>query len=248
MERIDNVLGYEKSRRIIQDSSEFSFSIDSTILSFFAPITSRMDGIIDLGTGNGIIPLLLSYRTDKKIIGIDIQDSVLDRAKRSVSLNALDGKIKIIKCDIKKVNEFFKKDSFSLVLSNPPYFRLVDSKDKNDNETVRNSRHETLITMDEIIKSAHYLLRDGGSFSMVQRTERFIETLDSLKAHHLIPKRVRFIYPKEGKDSHIFLIDARKNGKVQGFEILEPLYIYDKDGEYTKEIKDIFHYKEEIDE
>ena len=244
MERIDNILGYKESYKIIQESEEFNFSIDSTILSFFLDIKLRESRIIDLGCGNGIIPLLLSMRTNKEIYGIELEKSSYDRASRSVKLNNLDNQIKIINDDIKNLTSLFKPSSFSLVVSNPPYFRLNDTALKNDNENLKNARHETNITMEEIIKISSYLLTDGGSFNMVQRSERFLESLELLKKYRLVPKRIRFIYPKKNKESYIFLIDSRKNAKEHGLKILDPLYIYDEDGNYTKEVLEYFHYGE----
>ena len=193
MEEIDNILGYEGSYKIIQDKDAFSFSIDSTILSFFCDIEPREKNIIDLGTGNAIIPLILSLRTDKKIYGIEIQENVYDRAKRSIELNHLDDRITLINDDIKNLKNLFKQSSFSMVVSNPPYFRIEDSKHKNDNLEEKYSRHEYLITLEDIIKESSYLLTDGGSLNLVQRTDRFIETIDLLKKYRLVPKRIRFV-------------------------------------------------------
>ncbi|MBP5343031.1 tRNA1(Val) (adenine(37)-N6)-methyltransferase [bacterium] len=248
MEEIDNILGYPSSHKIIQEKDAFSFSIDSTILSFFCEIKSRDKGIIDLGTGNGIIPLILSLRTDKEIIGLEIQKNVYDRARRSVELNGLECQIKMINDDILNVDKRFKQSSFSLVISNPPYFRINDSKHKNEIDEIKFSRHEYLITLEDLIKKSSYLLTDGGSLSIVQRTERFIETIELLKSYRLTPKRIRFVYPNQDKDSYVFLIDARKNAKSHGLKILPPLYIYDKDGDYTQEIKSYFHFGEKNDQ
>ena len=247
MEEIDNILGYKESYKIIQERDEFSFSIDSTLLAFFCDIKLRETRIIDLGTGTGIIPLILALRTNKEIYGIELQEKAFDRASRSVKLNNLEDKIKIINEDIKNLDSIFKPSSFSTVLSNPPYFRLDETELKNENENLKNSRHETLITMEDIISKASYLLKDKGSFNMVQRSERFLETIELLKKYRLIPKRIRFIYPKKGKDSYIFLIDARKNGKDHGLTILEPLYIYKENGDYSDEIIEYYHYGENND-
>ena len=247
MEEIDNILGYKESYKIIQERDEFSFSIDSTLLAFFCDIKLRETRIIDLGTGTGIIPLILALRTNKEIYGIELQEKAFDRASRSVKLNNLEDKIKIINEDIKNLDSIFKPSSFSTVLSNPPYFRLDETELKNENENLKNSRHETLITMEDIISKASYLLKDKGSFNMVQRSERFLETIELLKKYRLIPKRIRFIYPKKGKDSYIFLIDARKNGKDHGLTILEPLYNYKENGDYSDEIIEYYHFGENND-
>ena len=247
MEEIDNILGYDGSYKIIQEKDAFSFSIDSTILSFFCDIKLRETNIIDLGTGNAIIPLILSMRTNKPIYGIEIQESVFQRAKRSVELNNLTDRITIINDDIKNLRNRFKQAFFSMVVSNPPYFRIEDSSIKNENEVLKNSRHEYLITLEDIIKESSYLLTDGGSLNLVQRCERFIETIELLKKYRLIPKRIRFVYPNHKKDSYIFMIDARKNTKSHGLKILSPLYIYDDDGDYSKEIKEYFHFGEKHD-
>ena len=123
MEKVDTILAYKNSPKIIQEKDSFSYSIDSTVLSFFCDIKKRCDKIIDFGSGNGIVPLLLSMRTKKPIYGIEIQKSSYDRSLRSISLNGLDGQIKIINDDIKNVRNLFEASSFSLVTSNPPYFK-----------------------------------------------------------------------------------------------------------------------------
>ena len=247
MEEIDNILGYKDSYKIIQEKDAFSFSIDSTILSFFCDIKRKEKALIDLGTGNAIIPLILSMRTDKKIYAVEIQDKVYDRALRTVKLNNLEDRIEIINDDIKNLRNIFKQASFSLIVSNPPYFRIEDSSMKNDNEELKYSRHEYLITMEDIIKESSYLLTDGGSLNLIQRSERFIETIELLKKYRLNPKRIRFVFPSVNKDSYVFMIYARKNRNSHGTKILPPLYIYKEDGEYSEEIKEYFHYGEKHD-
>jgi len=244
MEEIDNILAYENSLKIIQEKDAFSFSIDSTILSFFAEANKRQTRILDIGTGTGSIPLFMSLFTKMPIKGIEIDKNQADRAERSVKLNNLENQIEIINDDIKNYKILFNQSSFSMILTNPPYFKIDETKLKNKNEDVTVARHEKAITMEEIIMASTYLLTDGGSFNMVQRTERFLETIELLKKYRLTPKRIRFVYPKVNKDSYVFLIDARKNGKDHGLKILEPLYIYDESGDYSKEILEYFHYGE----
>ena len=243
MEEIDTILAYKDSLKIIQEKNSFSFSIDSTILSFFVDIKKKTNNIIDLGCGNGVIPLFLSMFTDKKIYGIEIQKYSFSRALRSVELNNLSNQITILNDDIKGISNKLGKDSFGLVVSNPPYFKTNDSSFKNDEECLSIARHELLITFEEIIKEANLLLKEGGSFSFIQRTDRFLETIDLLKKYHFSIKRLRFVYPKCGKESYVFMMDATKRGKEDGLKVLEPLYIYDG-SDYSTEVLSYFHYGE----
>jgi len=248
MEKIDTILAYKNSLKIIQDKDAYSYSIDSCLLSFFIKLKKKEKGIIDLGTGSGAIPLYLSMFTKSKIYGVEIQEDASIRAKRSVELNKLTNQIEILNMDIKDLPEIFPKHSFSIVVSNPPYFRLNDTALKNANPSLLIARHEVLINMEDIIKVASYLLIDGGSINLVQKTDRFLETLELLNNYRLTPKRVRFVYPKMKKDSYIFLIEAVKNAPTHGFKIEEPLYIYNEKSEYSKEVLEYFHYGEENEE
>ena len=236
MERIDD-LQY-KGLKIIQDTECFCFGIDSILLTEFAKDMKKNKKIADLGTGTGILPILLSKKVEaSKIIGIEIQKNVSEMAKRSVELNKLDNIIEIINEDIC----YFKDNNFDYVITNPPYKKegtgLVS---QNSNHII--SRHETTVTLDKWIKVASNLLKDKGSMYMVHRPERLNEILESLKKYKLEPKRLRFVYPNINKDANLILIKAVKNAK-SFLKVEKPLIIYEENGSYTEEILNI--YKEE---
>ena len=244
MKKVNTILAYESSLKILQKDDSFNFSVDSTILSFFAREAIRTGKIIDLGSGTGAIPLFMSMFSKDKIYGVEIQKEISDLSFDSVKLNHLESQIEIINDDIKGISKRFNPSEFSLVLSNPPYFRVEDSKLKNDNEALLIARHEVKITMEDIIKEARVLLKDNGALCMVQRSERFIETINLLNKYGFSLKRLRFVYPKRGKESHIFLMDARKTNKSHGLKVLEPLYIYNDNDDYSDEILKMYHYGE----
>ena len=248
MKRINTILAREDSLKIVQDDDTFNFSIDSVILSFFARPNKRSGKIIDLGSGTGSIPLFMSLFTKSEIYGVELQEKLACMSLESVAINNLEGQIKILNRDIKGISKIFKPSEFSLVVSNPPYFKKGEVKDINEIEEKSIARHELKIEMEDIINEAHILLKDQGSLSMVQRTDRFLETLELLNKYGLTIKRLRFVYPKKGKESHIFLFDARKNSKGTGLKILEPLYIYDDNGNYTEEIRSYFFYEDNKNE
>ena len=248
MERVNTILGYPESPKIIQNDDTFNFSIDSTILSFFAKPNKRTKKIIDLGSGTGSIPLFMSLFTNAEIFGVELQEKLAMMSIMSVKLNNLDNQIKILNRDIKGVSKIFNPSDFDMVLSNPPYFKAGEVKDINDTKEIAIARHEICVTMEDIISESKVLLKDGGSLCMVQRTERFLETIDLLNKYGFSIRRLRFVYPKANKESHIFMFDARKTKIKSGLKILEPLYIYDKNDNYSEEVRNYFFYKKEDEE
>lgn len=244
MEVINTILAYESSPKIIQRDDAFSFSIDSTILSFFAKIRKRTGKIVDLGTGNGAIPLFLSMFTDKPIQGIELQEDLVDMARRSISLNHLEPQIEIIEGDIKGIHNTIGRETYGMVIANPPYFKEENNPTLSSFDKVKLARHELTITMEDIIEEAEILLKDGGSLTMIQRTDRFLETIMLLKKYHFAPKRIRFVYPTSGKESYVFMIDAAKRANEHGLKVLEPLYIFKEGAQYSDEILSYFHYGE----
>lgn len=244
MDNINTLLAYNSSLKIIQKDDTFNFSTDSTILSFFAKDSVRSGKIIDLGSGTGAIPLFMSMFRKDKIYGVEIQENIALMSKESIKLNNLESQIEILIDDIKGISKKFNPSEFNLVLSNPPYFRVEDTKIKNENEALLIARHEVKITMEDIIKEAKTLLKDNGSLCMVQRSDRFLETIFLLNKYGFTLKRLRFVYPKPNKESHIFLFDARKTNKTHGLKVLEPLYIYNKNDDFSDEMKEMYHYGE----
>lgn len=223
---------------IIQHEDSFKFAIDSVLLSNFVKAKSK-DRIIDLGTGSGVIPLLLSAKTNAhELVGVELLYTVAERANRSVKLNKLEGKIKIVNCDLKKTPEIFGKQSFSVVVTNPPYMTVNEGK-ISPNKVKAYARHEIAATLEDIVRTSEKLLNFGGKFYMVYRSARLADAIFMLKKYKLEPKLLRFIQPGRDKGPNLFLLMARK-GAGNGIKIEKPLIIYEDSGDYTEEIKHIY--------
>lgn len=243
MEYIHELLGYEKIK-IIQRDDMFSFSLDSTLLAHFVK-TKNTDKIVDLGCGNGPIPLFLSLKTTSKIIGVEIQESVYNLAKRSVIINNLEEQITIINENIKNIYKKIGANCYNIVTSNPPYFKYTEESNINKNDYLTIARHEVKITLKEIIGEAKKLLVDGGSFCMVHRCERISEIIKVLDEEKFGLKRLKFIYPKTtSTNSLLVLIEAKKN-KPANVVVEKPIYVLDDNNSYTDEILKIFNFKKD---
>lgn len=240
-ERIDD-LEY-KGLKIIQDKEGFCFGIDSILLTDFAKEIKPNSQVIDLGTGTGIIGILLSAKINpSKIIGVEIQEQVYEMAKKSVQLNNLQDKIKIINSNIKELQDKLQMKTFDAVVTNPPYKKIgTGITNKNDKKLI--SRHEIMATLEDFIKISNELLKDKGSLYMVHRPDRLADIIELLRKYKLEPKKIRLVHPKQGKQSNLILIKATKNAK-QFLKIEPPLYVYKENGEYTDEILKIYGKKE----
>ena len=239
MERINDLVGY-KNLKIVQNNDWFKFSLESVLLPCFVIINKNTNNILDLCTGNAPIPLVLSTKTKAKIYGVEIQKDVYDLAKKSVDINNLSKQIEIINDDVKNLSNKFESDTFDIITCNPPYFKDVDTSKKNDDIHKIIARHEVNLTMDDISKVVRKLLKNDGKFYLVHRTERFLELTNLLMSYNIMPKRVRFIYPKEDSESNLFMLEAVKNGKV-GLKLESPLYVHNNDGSYKEEILKMFN-------
>lgn len=227
-----------KGLKIIQHEDSFKFAIDSVLLSNFVRAKTK-DHIIDLGTGSGVIPLLLSVKTPAhRLVGVELVPTVAKRANKSVKLNNLEDKIKIVNCDLKKTPEIFGKQSFSVVVTNPPYM-TVDEGKISPNKIKAYARHEIAATLEDIVSTSDKLLNFGGRFYMVYRAARLADAIFMLKKYRLEPKLLRFIQPRKDKGPNLFLVMAKK-GAGNGLKIEKPLIIYEDSGDYTEEIKHIY--------
>lgn len=225
--------------KIIQDSNRFKFGIDAILLSHFAFNQIRNnDKVIDLGTGNGIIPLMLAKSRASSITGLEIQTENVELAKQSVELNKLQDKIQILQGDIKTVEKDFAKHSFAVVVSNPPYI-IAEHGKENPSDAKNIARHEILCNLEDIISAVDYLLKPKGKFFMIHKPFRLPEIFYSLMNHKIEPKTIQLISPYQGKEPNIVLIEARKNANPN-LKILENLIVYEKPGEYTEDIKKIY--------
>ena len=239
MERINDLVGY-KNLKIVQNNDWFKFSLESVLLPCFVIINKNVNKILDLCTGNAPIPLVLSTKTKAKIYGVEIQKDVYDLAKKSVDINNLSKQIEIINDDVKNISNKFESDTFDIITCNPPYFKDIDTSKKNDDIHKIIARHEVNLTMDDLAKVVRKLLKNDGKFYLVHRTERFLELTNLLMSYNIMPKRVRFIYPKENTESNLFMLEAVKNGKV-GLKLESPLYVHNNDGSYKDEILKMFN-------
>ena len=242
-QEVINYLLAHKDMQIIQRKDMFNFSLDTVLLANFCTLNKDVNEIVDFGTNNAAIPLLLSRRTDKKITGVEIQKDAVDLAIKNIELNHLDNQISIIHADIK---EFVKTaQKVKLVVCNPPFFKVGERSNLNENEYLQIARHEIKINLDEIIKSAAMILDNKGRFAMVHRPDRMIEIINCMQKYDIEPKRIQFVYPRVGKESHIFLIEGMYKGN-KGVKIEQPLYAHENDGSYTKDVRRMFG--EKVDE
>ncbi len=236
-ERIDD-LEY-KGLKLIQNVEGFCFGIDSILLTNFAKNIKNNCKVIDLGTGTGIIPILLSKKTNaEKLVGVEIQEEVANMAKRSVFLNELENKIEILNENILNLKETYKAKEFDIVVSNPPYKKLNTGILNKENKKLI-SRHEITASLEDFISVSSYLLKDFGELYMVNRTERLVDLFYLLRKYNIEPKNIRFVCSNKNKESKLVLIKAIKYGKPF-LNIEKNLYIYDENGEYTDEIYEIY--------
>ncbi len=231
MERLDDVLGYDL--KIYQNSSYFSFSLDSIILANYANIRLRDKNIVDFCTGNGVIPLIVSKRTKNNIVGVEIQEKLAELATKSVEYNKLTDRITIVNED---VNEFSSRhlNEFDLVLCNPPYFKVEDKSSFNESYEKMIARHEITFNLEDLCKCCKKVLKDNGNLYIVHRSDRLIDIIETLRKHNLEPKRIRFVYENVSKESTLVLVEAQKCGSV-GLKVDSPIILYNLDGTETSE-------------
>lgn len=237
-ERIDEL--HRNGYRIIQRENAFCFGMDAVLLSGFASVKPG-EKALDLGTGTGIIPILLEAKTEgNHFTGLEIQEEMAEMASRSVKLNGLEEKIDIITGDIKEAGRIFGGASFDVVTTNPPYM--------NDSHGLKNpelpkaiARHEVLCTLDDVVREGARVLRPGGRFYMVHRPHRLIEIITALTRYRLEPKRMKMVHPFVDKEANMVLIEAVRGGRSM-IKVEKPLIVYKEPGVYTGEIYDIYGY------
>jgi tRNA1(Val) A37 N6-methylase TrmN6 len=241
-ERLDYLLA--ENLRIIQSPSVFSFSIDAVLLARFAYLPIQKGNIIDLCTGNGVIPLLLSKRTKGTITGVEIQERLYNMAIRSVEYNQLTNQIHIIKGDLKDMPGQLGNGKFDVVTCNPPYFTTPSKGIINENEHFAIARHEILCTLEDVVRVSSSLLKQGGKAAFVHRPGRLLDILSLMRKYRLEPKRLQFVYPKLGKEANTILVEGIKDGN-RDLKILPPLIVYNEDNQYTEEVDEILYGKSE---
>jgi len=240
MKILNNILNY-KNLKIYQNTTMFSFSLDSVLLARFYKPKKKDINICDFGTNNAIIPLILSKYIDKNsmVYGVEIQKQACETALENIELNNLTQNFKIINQDIK---EFIKEKNnfFDVIYSNPPFFKNnKDSKHKLNDPDKTTARHEVLITMEEIIISAKIGLKNGGRLVMIHLIERMDELIYKLWKNKFRIKKLQIVYSKLNQDAKKILIEAVNDGN-EGMKLLKPLIVHNHDGSYTKEIEEMF--------
>lgn len=237
-ERIDDLQrnGYQ----IIQNPEKFCFGMDAVLLSGFAR-AKEGSNVLDMGTGTGIIPILLEAKTKAAhLTGLEIQEESADMARRSVLLNGLDEKISIVTGDIKEAGSLFRAASFDVITCNPPYM-IGQHGITNPGDAKAIARHEILCTLEDVISQAARLLKPGGNFFLVHRPFRLAEIMVLLHQYKLEPKRMQMVYPFVDKEPNMVLIEANRGGKPR-MTVEKPLIIYKEPGVYMPEIYDIYGY------
>jgi tRNA1(Val) A37 N6-methylase TrmN6 len=237
-ERLDDL--HRNGYKIIQNEKKFCFGMDAVLLSGFARVEEG-EIALDLGTGTGIIPILLAGKTKgKHFTGLEIQPESADMASRSVAYNHLEDRVSIIEGDIKEAGKMFRPASFDVITSNPPYMTgqhgLV-----NPNMEKAIARHEVCCTLEDVISQTAKLLRVGGRFYLVHRPFRLAEIIHMMVEYKLEPKRMKLVYPFVDREPNMVLIEAVRGGKSR-ITVEKPLIVYKSQGQYTDEIYDIYGY------
>lgn len=237
-ERIDVL--QRNGYRIIQNEDGFCFGMDAVLLSGYVKVR-KGERVLDMGTGTGIIPILLEAKTEgKHFTGLEIQPQSVDMARRSVALNHLEDKIDIVEGDIKMASSIFGKAVFDVITSNPPY---MNEKHGLTNPQLPRAiaRHEILCSLADVVREAALMLRPGGRFYMVHRPRRLIEIIAELSAHRLEVKRLKPVYPSADKEASMVLLEAVRGGGAL-MKLEKPIIVYEKPGVYSDEIYDIYGY------
>lgn len=238
MEVLNDLLEY-KNYKIYQNTDMFCFSLDSILLANFVTVNKKITNILDIGCGNAPIPLVLSTKTKASITGVEIQKEVYNLAKKSIDYNDCGKQIEIVNADIKDLYKSYESDSFDIITCNPPYFKINDKTKQNISEYKKIARHEVKLNLDDIFRISRKLLKNNGVVAIVHRPDRMLEIFECMKKNNIEPKKIQFVYPKNGTKCNLILVEGSKNGK-SGIEILEPLIVHEKNGEYTEEVKNRF--------
>lgn len=238
-EKIDQL--YSNNVKIIQSTEVFSFSLDAVLLADFTKVSSkRIKKIVDLCAGNGAVGLFLSQKTAAQITEVEIQPRLADMANRSIKLNGLENQFNVINDDLSKSLDYIKKDSVDVITCNPPYFLNYDTSKKNDNEYMAIARHEIKTNLDKIMMISSSMLKTNGKMYVVFRPDRLSDLIINMRKYHLEPKQIKFVYPQQGKNANMVLVEAIKDGKMNGLKILPEIVVYDN-GSYTDYVNGLIY-------
>lgn len=223
---------------IIQKQNGFKFGIDAVLLADFAK-NARSSATLDLCTGTGIVPILLSEKTDtQQIFGLEIQEDIAEMAQRSVQYNNLNERVYITGGDLKNAPCIYDRGKFDKITCNPPYMKCGAGL-QNDTDTKSVSRHEIMCTLDDVLRVSRELLISKGRFFMVHRASRLADILCTMRKYRIEPKQLRLVHPSPEKAPNLVLVEGMKDGGEE-LKILPPLYVYDSDGNYSEEINKIY--------
>ena len=229
-----------KNMKIIQRNDFQNFTLDSVLIGDFVKINRKSKKILDIGTGCGVIALILASRSKAEIVGIELQEIMADIAKENVQNNELEDRVKIMQGDIKNYREIFKRDEFDIVVTNPPYFEFKgDINQINDLDQLAKARHNVDLSLGEIVEASAFVLKNGGSFNMVFRVERLVEVFEIMRKYRLEPKRLTNIFTKRDGESKICLIEGVKDGD-KGLKVENPIFVYDENGKRSEYIEKLY--------
>lgn len=235
-ERIDEL--FRENMQIIQSKEVFSFSVDALLLANFVTLRKR-DAIIDLCSGNGIIPLLLSHRTDAPIDAIEIQPALVDMAERSFKMNDKTTQINLVEGDINEIAQYYSHSSFDVITVNPPYF--TENQPLKARDAHAYARHEILTTLEQVVEACKFLIKNKGRVYMVHRAERSAEVVTLLQNSNFRVRRMQYVYNAPNSHEAMFvLVEAVFHSKAY-VKIMPPFYIYNDDGSYSKEMLEVYY-------
>ena len=236
-ERTETML---KNMKIIQRNDFQNFTLDSVLIGDFVKINRKSKKILDIGTGCGVIALILANRSKAEIVGVELQEIMADIAKENVQNNELEDRVKIMQGDIKNYREIFKRDEFDIVVTNPPYFEFKgDINQINDLDQLAKARHNVDLSLGEIVEASAFVLKNGGSFNMVFRVERLVEVFEIMRKYRLEPKRLTNVFTKRDGESKICLIEGVKDGE-KGLKVENPIFVYDENGKRSEYIEKLY--------
>ncbi|WP_216831178.1 tRNA1(Val) (adenine(37)-N6)-methyltransferase [Alkalihalobacterium elongatum] len=237
-ERVDYLPN--RALQIIQADDVFSFSIDAVLLAKFTYVPIQKGKMIDLCTGNGVIPFMLSTRSKATITGVEIQERLYDMAIRSNELNKRSDQIEFIHADINALPKEILGQQYDVVTCNPPYFEKKELSEQNVNPHLQIARHEIYCTLDDVVKTCAKLVRQKGKVALVHRPERLTDIFESMRKYRIEPKRIQFVQPKKNKEANIVLVEGIKDGKP-GVKCLPTIVVYEDEKTYTKEFRAIYY-------
>ena len=235
-ETIDDLLGGRL--KILQKERGYRFSIDSLLLAHFVQMKTG-GSVIDLGTGSGVILLILSHRFKcGRMVGVEVQEELVDMAGRSIKMNGLEDEIELFLGDVREINALFAPQSFDVVIFNPPYRRLSSGRINPDQEKAV-ARHEIKGTVDNFLLSARYIVKETGCLYLIYPAVRMAELLFRMRENDIEPKRLRMVHSRHISEGEFVLVEGKKGGGEE-LKVLPPLFIYEEDGGYTEEMESVF--------